>query len=168
MRRIAVLIAAIAMAMMGLTAATADAAENNPTNAEAAPIENCNHWSGTGGVVKAKYVQVLGNGANVGSAQLCVQGSYYWAYVVFYAKMSTGNWGQAYLQRFHGGQVIDQWSCDTAPVTAPNGETATSNRVKLSAGPRRSTVADPTIPFAHSVTSTTETTRTSAFRTPGE
>lgn len=121
MRRIAVLIAAIAVMMTGLTAATAGAAATVPANAAAAPL-NCNHWGGTGRIVKAKYVQVKGDGAALGSAQLCEQGSYYWAYVVFYAPMTTGNWGQAYLQRFRNGQVIDQWSCDLpGPLTPPSG-----------------------------------------------
>jgi hypothetical protein len=117
MKRLAVLVAAIAMMLTGLTTATANAAENAP----GAALVNCNHWNGPGTVVKAVYVRANGDGAAVGAAQLCRQGSYYWAYVVFYAPLPAGSWGQAYLQRFRGGTVIGQWSCDTPPIGPPDG-----------------------------------------------
>jgi len=115
MKRLAVLIAAIAMTLAGLTTATASAAGSPP----GAAAVNCNHWSGPGTVVKPVYVRTNDDGVAAGAAQLCKQGSYYWAYVVFYAPMPSGSWGQVYLQRFRGGTVIGQ--CDTLPITPPDG-----------------------------------------------
>jgi hypothetical protein len=101
------MICAFALTLAGIT----------PGLAAAEPgvqVTNCNHSAGVGSVVSAAYVKILGDGAIVGAVQLCKSGSSYWGYIVFYAPVPAGNWGQVRLDRYRNGSVIGSWNCDSS------------------------------------------------------
>ena len=95
-RRWATVLAALALALAGLVGATGSASAT-------LQVTNCNSASGPGSIVDTFYVNVGGDGAHVGAIQLCTKDTYYWAYVVFYAPMPAGNWGQATLNHYRNG-----------------------------------------------------------------
>jgi hypothetical protein len=107
MRRLAIVLCALAMTLFGgmATAATAGAAT---------AATNCNSSSGTGTVVSAAYVRIMGNGAAPAAVQLCKSGAYYWGYIVFYAPVQPNNWGQVRLDRYQGGTQVAAYTCDSA------------------------------------------------------
>jgi hypothetical protein len=105
-RRWATVLAALALALAGLVGATGSASAT-------LQVTNCNSASGSGSIVDTFYVNVGGDGAHVGAVQLCTKDTYYWAYVVFYAPMPAGNWGQATLNHYHNGVKTGVWTCDS-------------------------------------------------------
>lgn len=107
MRRLLVMLSALALALTGLTATAATANASTTTT-------NCNSSSGTGTLVSTNYVRILGDGAAVGAVQLCKSGGSYWGYVVFYAPVQTNNWGQVRLDRYQGGVKVAAYTCDSA------------------------------------------------------
>jgi hypothetical protein len=116
-RRWAALFAALFVVLAGLVTGTgtASATTSSTAGSSAAVLAtNCNHSSGAGTLVSSNYVRILGNGAAVGAVQLCRSGSSYWGYIVFYAAVQPGNWGQVRLDRYRGGSVIGSWNCDSS------------------------------------------------------
>ena len=67
------------------------------------------------------FVRVKGTGEIIGAVQLCRSGSDYWGYIVLYEPELFGFWSQAGLYRFHNGQKVQHWNCDSAPLGPPRG-----------------------------------------------
>ncbi|MEV6824506.1 hypothetical protein [Amycolatopsis sp. NPDC051102] len=112
-RRWAALFAAAFLLLAGLVGGTGTAAATTGSSAGVL-VTNCNHSGGTGTLQSANYVRIQGDGAAVGAVQLCSSGSSYWGYIVFYAAVQPGNWGQVRLDRIRGGSVIGSWNCDSS------------------------------------------------------
>lgn len=107
MKRIAALMCAFVMAMTVLITV-------GNASAQSIAVPNCQHSSGDGVIIAAAHV-VNNSGAAVGAIQLCRNSGspYYWAYLVFYSPMATGNWGQAYLERYLDGVRGDVFTCES-------------------------------------------------------
>lgn len=112
MKRLMVVVAT-AMVLIGIpgTAAAQDIHSD-----VGATVVNCNHYSG-GGILprSAAYVKRWDGLVNLGAIQLCKSSSeYYWAYVVFYSPVPTGNWGNAYLDHYIDGQYTGSYTCNAS------------------------------------------------------
>lgn len=121
---------ALAAAVIAVSAAVmpTSATANTAGTASTAPsAENCDHYSGGGSGALVPYaavhVRLNGTGSAIGAAQLCAQGNLFWGYVVFYAPMPPGKWGNVRLQidRNGRGGPISTWSCDSPLSGPPNG-----------------------------------------------
>ncbi|PSL55803.1 hypothetical protein B0I31_10494 [Saccharothrix carnea] len=109
MKRLVATCCAVVLALLGASgAATAAAAPR----ADIAAAPNCQHGSTYGIVVSAAHVTRY-DGVELGAIQLCRDtSSNYWAFVLFYGPVPTGNWGYAYLNRFLDGQPVDTFGCN--------------------------------------------------------
>jgi hypothetical protein len=88
------------LGMVGV--ASAQAADG--TNSGAAGAPNCQHGNTYGTIVSAAHVMRYDDRVELGSIQLCKDSSSrYWAFVIFYDPVPTGNWGNAYLNRYYNG-----------------------------------------------------------------
>jgi serine/threonine protein kinase len=81
---------------------------------------NCQHAQGDGVVVSAAYLLTTTSPhEKVGAIQLCRDATYYWAYLVRYKSLPSGQWANAYLDRFVDGHFDARFSC--AATTHANG-----------------------------------------------
>jgi eukaryotic-like serine/threonine-protein kinase len=73
---------------------------------------NCQHAQGDGSVVSAAYLQTTTSPPEkVGAIQLCRDSTHYWAYLVRYTPLPSGQWANAYLHRSVDGQFDAKFSC---------------------------------------------------------
>lgn len=105
MKRIGLLLCALALAVGGLTVIAGPAT--------AAP--NCQHSAGPGAVRSAAHLDPVAGGSPVGAVQLCKDGSSrYWGYAVLYSPLPASRWANAYLERYLDGHFERRVSCHSS------------------------------------------------------